>query len=71
MRILRPGDVAGLEAIVTSHYEYDAIAIDAVLVCRISAEVVKRLDCESPHLHQNYWKDGTKPLWRLTSGWLS
>lgn len=52
MRILRPGDVAGLEAIVTNHYEYDAIAIDAVLVCRISAEVMKRLDCESPHLHQ-------------------
>jgi len=52
MRILRPGDVAGLEAMVANRYEYDAIAIDAVLACRISIEVIKRLDIESPRLHQ-------------------
>ena len=52
MRVLRPSDVAGLEAIVTGQYEYDAIAIDAVLACRISVEVIKQLDIESPRLHQ-------------------
>ena len=52
MRILRPGDVAGLEAIVASQYEYDAIALDSVLVCRIPVEVMQQLDCESPRLHK-------------------
>lgn len=52
MRVLRPGDVVGLEAMVASQYEYDAIAIDAVVACRISVDVIKRLDIESPHLHQ-------------------
>jgi CRP-like cAMP-binding protein len=53
MRILRPGDVGGLEAVVGSHYEYDGIALDTVLVCRIPVEVIRQLDCESPRLHQN------------------
>ena len=52
MRILRPGDVGGLEAIVASHYAYDAIALDPVFACRIPVEVVQQLDCESPRLHK-------------------
>jgi len=52
MRILRPGDVGGLEAIVASHYAYDAIALDPVFVCRIPVEVIQQLDCESPRLHK-------------------
>ena len=52
MRILRPGDVAGLEGIVASHYEYDAIALEPVLVCRIPVEVIQQLDIESPRLHK-------------------
>ena len=52
MRVLRPSDVVGLEAMVVGQYEYDAIAIDAVLACRISVDVIKRLDIESPRLHQ-------------------
>lgn len=52
MRILRPGDVVGLEAIVASQYGYDAIALDSVLVCRIPVEVMQQLDCESPRLHK-------------------
>lgn len=52
MRILRPGDVAGLEAIVATNYEYDAIALDTVLACRIPVEVVQQLDRESPQLHR-------------------
>jgi CRP/FNR family transcriptional regulator len=52
MRILRPGDVGGLEVVVASHYEYDAIALDPVLVCRIPVEVIQQLDGESPRLHK-------------------
>ncbi len=52
MRILRPGDVGGMEAIVSSRYGYDAIALDAVMACRIPVEVIKKLDCESPRLHK-------------------
>ena len=56
MRVLRSGDVAGIEVIVASHYEYDAIALDMVLACRIPIEVMKQLDSESPRLHQNLLK---------------
>lgn len=52
MRILRPGDVAGLEAVVATHYEYDAVALDRVDACRIPVEVIQQLDSESPRLHK-------------------
>ena len=35
VRVLRPGDVAGLEALATAHYDCDAIALSEVSVCRI------------------------------------
>jgi len=75
MRILRPGDVAGLEAIVANNYEYDAIALDAVLVCRIPVKVIQQLDAESPLLHKKILERWHKSLveadeWmaELTSG---
>lgn len=52
MRILRPGDVGGLEVLVASQYEYDAIALDRVLLCRIPVKTLQQLDSESPKLHQ-------------------
>lgn len=52
MRVLRPGDVGGLEVIVAKNYEYDAIALDPVLACRIPVEIIRKLDVESPRLHQ-------------------
>lgn len=75
MRILRPGDVAGLEVIVAHYYEYDAIALDAVLVCRIPVKVIQQLDAESPLLHKKLLERWHKTLmeadeWmaELTSG---
>jgi len=56
MRILRPGDVVGLEVIVANHYEYDAIALDPVVVCRIPVEVMRQMDSESPRLHKKLLK---------------
>lgn len=75
MRVLRPSDVAGLEAMVSNQYEYDAIAVDAVLACRISVDMIKRLDIESPRLHQKLlerWHqtlvDADEWMAELTSG---
>jgi len=52
MRILRPGDVGGLEVIVAKDYEYDAIALEPVFACRIPVSVIRQLDNESPILHK-------------------
>jgi CRP/FNR family transcriptional regulator, anaerobic regulatory protein len=52
MRILRPGDVGGLEVIVANYYEYDAIALEPVFACRIPVSVIRQLDSESPILHK-------------------
>lgn len=52
MRILRPGDVGGLEAIVAKKYEYDAVALDSVLACRIPVNVIHQMDSASPQLHK-------------------
>ncbi|WP_180681988.1 Crp/Fnr family transcriptional regulator [Tepidicella baoligensis] len=58
VRILRPGDVAGLEALATSRYDSEAIALTEVSVCRIPSDVIHRLSQNSPRLH-----------WRLLQKW--
>lgn len=75
MRILRPGDVAGLEAIVANHYEYDAIALEPTITCRIPVKVIQQLDSVSPRLHKKLLERWHKTLveadeWmaELTSG---
>jgi CRP/FNR family transcriptional regulator, anaerobic regulatory protein len=75
LRILRPGDVIGLEALVTGHYEYDAITLNPVRTCRVPVEVIQRLDRESPRLHKKLMEKWYKTLaeadeWmtELTSG---
>jgi CRP/FNR family transcriptional regulator, anaerobic regulatory protein len=75
MRILRPGDTVGLEAIVDNCYDYDAIALYPVMVCRIPVEVIRQLDGESPRLHKQLLEKWHKTLveadeWmaELTSG---
>jgi CRP/FNR family transcriptional regulator len=51
VRVLRPGDVAGLEALATSHYDCDALALSEVSVCRIPLDVMHTLSANSPRLH--------------------
>lgn len=75
MRILRPGDVGGLEAVVAGQYEYDAVALEPVLACRIPVSVIQQLDSESPRLHKKLLERWHKTLveadeWlaELTSG---
>lgn len=51
VRILRPGDVAGLEALATSHYDSAAVALTQISVCRIPLAVIHTLSQNSPRLH--------------------
>lgn len=43
VRVLRPGDVVGLEALATQRYNSEAIALSDVSVCRIPLDVIHRL----------------------------
>lgn len=52
VRVLRAGDIIGLEALMGPAYESDAIALSAVKACRIPLQVIQRLDRETPRLHR-------------------
>lgn len=52
VRVLRPGDIIGLEALMGPVYDTDAIALSAVRACRIPLQVIQRLDRETTRLHQ-------------------
>jgi CRP-like cAMP-binding protein len=58
VRVLRPGDVAGLEALARGRYSSDALALTEVSVCRIPLAVIRGLQEKSPRLNQ-----------RLTEKW--
>ena len=51
VRVLRPGDVIGLEALVTGRYDSEAVAMVDVSVCRIPLSVIHQLSANSPRLH--------------------
>ncbi|MBP6484449.1 MAG: Crp/Fnr family transcriptional regulator [Rhodoferax sp.] len=52
VRVLRPGDVAGLSALATARYDCDAVALTDVSVCRVPLAVIHTLQAQSPRLHQ-------------------
>lgn len=52
VRLLRPGDVAGMETLVGERYHHTAIALQDSDVCRIPREVVMRLDQTNSKVHQ-------------------
>ena len=63
VRVLRPGDVAGLEALATSRYESEAVALTGVAVCRIPLDVIHTLEANSEHLHRRLtlkWQQALK-----------
>lgn len=51
VRVLRPGDVVGLEALAATHYDSQAMALTDVSVCRIPVEVIHKLGANSHRLH--------------------
>ena len=56
VRLLRPGDLAGLEAQFEDVYSHTAIALQPTLTCRLPRAVVERLDRETPRLHRQLVK---------------
>jgi CRP/FNR family transcriptional regulator, anaerobic regulatory protein len=52
VRLLRRGDVTGLEALVGQAYEHTALVIDAALTCRIPVAVINKLNQQLPHFRQ-------------------
>lgn len=51
VRVLRPGDVLGLEALATARYDSEAVALVDVSVCRIPLSVLHHLSSHSSRLH--------------------
>ena len=75
VRLLRRGDLAGIEAVTTAEYQHDAIAMTKISVCRIPADIVLNLSQKSPELHKNLlnkWQHAltTSDTWltRLSTG---
>ncbi|MBA4256469.1 MAG: Crp/Fnr family transcriptional regulator [Polaromonas sp.] len=50
VRVLRPGDVVGLEALFSATYDSEAVALTPVKVCRLPLEVIERLNRDTPRL---------------------
>lgn len=51
VRLLRRGDVAGLEALLGQPYHQEAIPLDPVLTCRIPVRAINRLNRRLPNFH--------------------
>lgn len=52
VRVLRPGDVAGIEALLQRPYQHTAVTAAPTAVCRIPVEVVEGLNRSTPRLHR-------------------
>jgi len=70
VRVLRPGDVAGLEALATSHYDSDAMALSDVSVCCIPLDVMHTLSANSPRLHRRLMQKWQHAL-KSADDWLA
>jgi len=56
VRVMRQGDVIGLEALVHGKHETTSVALTTISACRIPLEVVQTLAIQSPRLHQSLMK---------------
>lgn len=70
VRVLLPGDVAGLEALATGHYDSWAVALAPVSVCRIPLEVIQQLGGTSPRLHRKLMEKWHNAL-KQADDWLA
>lgn len=75
VRLLRPGDVAGLESAISNAYEHTAVALEPISVCRIPKTVVRTLNEQTPRLHrrlmerwQHALQEADKWLTELSTG---
>lgn len=51
VRLAQPADVLGLEAILNTTYQHDAVALQVTDVCRYPARLVRDLSRDNPALH--------------------
>ena len=51
VRLLKQGDLAGMEALTEQPYQQDAIVLEPLSVCRIPVSVIERLSRETPRLY--------------------
>lgn len=70
VRVLRPGDVIGLEALAAPVYEADVVALTPASVCRIPGVVIQRLNQETPRLHHQLMLKWHRSL-READDWLA
>jgi len=70
VRVLRAGDVIGLEALMGPTYESDAIALTPIKVCRLPLQVIQRLNRETPRLHQRLLEKWHRSL-KEADDWLA
>ena len=70
VRVLRSGDVIGLEALMGPVYDSDAIALTNIKVCRLPLQVIQRLNRETPRLHQRLLEKWHRSL-KEADDWLA
>jgi CRP/FNR family transcriptional regulator len=70
VQVLRPGDVAGLEALFDPVYDFDVIAATSLSVCRIPISVIKTLSERSPRLHMGLMQRWHKAV-KQAGDWLA
>jgi CRP/FNR family transcriptional regulator len=75
LRVLKQGDVAGMEALVEQTYQHEAVVLEQASVCRIPVGVVASLSQDTPRLHhqllsrwQRALRDADTWLTTLSSG---
>jgi len=69
VRVLRPGDVAGLEALAHARYDSDAVALTGISLCRVPLSVIHTLQAQSPRLHQKLMEKWSHAL-KEADDWL-
>lgn len=69
VRVLRPGDVAGLEALANGKYDSDAVALTQVAACRVPVSMIQTLQAQSPRLHQKLMEKWSRAL-KEADDWL-
>jgi CRP/FNR family transcriptional regulator len=52
VRLLKQGDVAGLEVLLGQPYQHEAVVLEEVLACFIPVSVIDRLSHDTPRLHR-------------------
>lgn len=52
VRLLRQGDVAGLEATLAQPYQHHAVVLDRAVACRIPTSTIQTLSEQTPRLHR-------------------